>query len=224
MLSMVTMLSQLAGHEEAVRVVRVAAERPAGLEAVAGVEGPGGSEDGLRASLQAEATVGAAAGLVHDRLEDAAADAFAQVRRHGAHGFDLPVRMLERLQRAAAKELPSFPGGPHRDAGLAQRVERQGMDALRRRVEEHVSQVLAQQLRDLGAGQIVEPDLHALRSASITNALSGHTRTPLILSTERRIENRSSGGNSSLADILFSFLQFRKALDLVEVRQSTAID
>jgi hypothetical protein len=50
--------------------------------------------------------------------EEVARDAFSQVRRGGAHGFDFAVRGVQLFEGAAAEEVALIPDGPECDLRL----------------------------------------------------------------------------------------------------------
>src|SRR5690349_25010629 len=93
-------MSQLPGHEHAVRIFHVIAERPAVPEAVALVQPSRRQERVHGAGFQAEATIRPPVRLVEDVRQHLRGDALAQVRGHRAHGLDLAVNRVELLERA----------------------------------------------------------------------------------------------------------------------------
>jgi hypothetical protein len=83
----------------------------------------------------------------------------APVRR-----LDLAMRRIQHLECAATHQPGARPGGPEGDFGLAQGVQVQRMHALGRRDAAHVREVLFKQRVDVGAGKIVDSNVHAFHS------------------------------------------------------------
>src|SRR5919205_49436 len=151
---------KLQRHEDAEGVFRVALERAAVLEAERLVEAARGVERLGRARLKAQAFVAPASRLFEYVPKERARHAAAQVLRGRAHGLYLRVRRVELFERAAAQKLARLAHGPEGYPGPAQAFEVERVDALGRRVQVHVSEVLAQKLVDLRARQVVNFYLH----------------------------------------------------------------
>src|SRR4051812_49899693 len=99
--------------------------------------------------------------------------------RGRAHRLDLGVSRVELFERAAAEQLALCPDRPEGHLGPAQAFEVEGMDTLGRRVEVHVTEVLAQKLVHLRAGQVVYFNLQRkLRSSANSTAGNGRGFTP----------------------------------------------
>src|SRR5690606_20925121 len=137
---------EVEGHEGAVRVDHVAAERSARGEPVPRVQAAGGGEVVLGAGLEAHAAVAATSGLGEGRGQDGGGDAASARRGGGPHGLDLAVRagpvragpvragpvLAGELAEGAAAEQGAvgFAGGPEGDGGGEQGGVVQGVHAL----------------------------------------------------------------------------------------------
>src|SRR4051812_11780189 len=95
--------SKFQRHENAVRILDVAGEWRAGLEAEFSVKSSGRLEVVHRSCFQAQPAVAAPLCLGDDLLKEHVADAFPQVGFGGAHRFDFAMPGIQFLQRAAAK-------------------------------------------------------------------------------------------------------------------------
>jgi hypothetical protein len=120
-------------------------------------------ERGGGAGFEAEAPIATTFRFIDDVPQQRRGDALAQMSRHRAHRLDLAVRVVERLQRTASEKLGPVPRTPERDVRLAQALEIQRVNALRRRVQGDAAQVQLQQLDDRVAAQIVDADVDGWR-------------------------------------------------------------
>jgi hypothetical protein len=111
--------AERAGHEDAVRIGTVVAERRTVAEAVGGVQAVGGPEEVLHACFEAETPVAARGGLGDEMAQQGGSDAATSMGRHSAHGLDLGVAVVEVLQRGAPCRCRTVPPGPERDIRMS---------------------------------------------------------------------------------------------------------
>ena len=152
--------AQAQRHEDAVRVVGVAGERPAVREAEALVQLARRQERRHRAGFQPEPAIAARAGDLDDVRQQGPARPLAPTRLRRAHRLHLAVLGVDLLERAAAQQAAVAPGRPEGDVGAAQLVEIERVHALGRREPVHVLQVLVEQRVHLGPGEVVDLELH----------------------------------------------------------------
>jgi hypothetical protein len=91
-------------------------------------------------------------------------------RRQGPHRLDLGVLRVQLLQRPAADYAVAVHDRPERDPRPAQRLQIQGVLALRRRDRQHLCDVLVEESGDLRTGQVVDHDFHPASVAAAGSA------------------------------------------------------
>ena len=153
-------LLECSGQEDTIRIFRVVRERGTVREAEALVQTACGVEGRHEAGFEAEASVGALAGLDNDVLQHRTRHTSASMRRGSSHGFDFAVDGTELFQGATPKQLGVRPNSPERDLGLEQRSEIKRMHALGRRELTHAVEVFGEERADFGASEVIDSNLH----------------------------------------------------------------